>query len=183
MREAFVSRQTSGCRKIDNLRAQESETAASASLGKFFWRGCRLGSGAANRRRFLSSNFVLGIVLGLIFVLFVPAAFAQTYPSEVKITEIKIGLPPSPIAPKFFEDPIPVLESFGRRAMSFFGVETFARQIQNIDFYGLFMKGRRLAAEKIPEYRSEIRKLCPAACNLPEIFRSLWVRVRSWLGR
>lgn len=116
-----------------------------------------------------------GIVFGVLPALaFAPLALAQTYPSEVEI-----DLPQPSFAPEFFENPIRSLEYAGRKAMSFFGVETFARELQSIDFYGLFAKGRRFAAERIPQYQSELRRFCPADCDLPEILRSFWDKVKG----
>jgi hypothetical protein len=111
-------------------------------------------------------SLVLGSTLALALV-FAPRASAQ-YPSEVEI-----NLPPPP----------QFIENFGQKVISFFGVETFAREIRSIDFYELFAKGRRLAAEKIPRYRAELRRFCPAGCNLPELVRSAWSKARSRLGK
>ncbi len=107
-------------------------------------------------------NLAAGAVLALSFV---PWAFAQ-YPSETKIN--------LPEPPGIFQN----LEGLGQKAMNFFGVETFARELQKVDFYGLFAKGRQFAAEKIPRYQAELRRICPAGCSLPEILRSLKEKIQ-----
>lgn len=112
---------------------------------------------------------MFNVVLLVTFYLFVfaPPVFAQAYPSEVEIN--------LPEPPGIFQN----LEGLGQKAMNFFGVETFTRQLQEIDFYGLFARGGRLAAEKIPQYQAELRRFCPAGCSLPEVFRSIWSKIRS----
>lgn len=105
------------------------------------------------------------------FCLFVFAlsVFAQAYPSEVEINL------PEPSAIFQFQK----IEALGKKAMNFFGVEVFARELQNIDLAGFLEKGRSFAAEKATLYRAELRRFCPSGCSLPEIFRSIWSKMRS----
>lgn len=100
----------------------------------------------------------------------VPPAAAQSYPSTVKV-----GLTEPPL--------VETIRDFGRRTVSFLGLDTFLSYLRGVDVADLLTRSGHLAREKFYQYRWQLRRFCPADCSLPGILRAVWLEIRSWFSR